>query len=70
MLIQDVKTGIIAYKSIFFRVVRLGDVWVFVDIVVVLIPFFDFIIRKELLPTFDTFCGEFRQRVPSVQSIR
>jgi hypothetical protein len=54
------KTGIVTYMSIFLQSIGFSSVRTLVDIEVLLIPFFDFIVRKELLPRSNAFFCQFR----------
>ena len=55
VVIQNPKTGIVAYKSELAGLISLGGIRNDVDIKVIFIPFLDFIIREELAPTIDAF---------------
>ena len=68
-MIQNPEAGIVAYEGIFLGFVCLLGIGYYVNIEVVFVPFFYFIIRQELAPTINTFFCRFGQWVTTEPAV-
>ena len=69
IVIQNPKASIITNKRPFLRLIRFSNIFTAIQIKIVFIPLFDFIIRKILFPATDTFNSNFRQRISAKPTI-